>query len=87
MSSLPLEVHEVLEDEYRTTYDKEPPAPVAYDPSQLLDVSWRAGTREMRISRARFGRSWQAASESVSQVFDDTILLGRLYVFVAIGSP
>jgi hypothetical protein len=39
-SLLPLEVHEVLEEEYRTIYDEEPPPPVPSNQFEILDFKW-----------------------------------------------
>jgi hypothetical protein len=46
MSSLPLEVHEVLEEEYRTIYDEEPPPPVASNQFEILDFKWACAILE-----------------------------------------
>jgi Patatin-like phospholipase len=46
MATLPLEVHEVLEEEYRTLYDEEPPS-VECDEFQLLDWKWACSILEM----------------------------------------
>ena len=43
MSTLPLEVHEVLEEEYETRYGARPPSPPAgalYASEQIIDQSW-----------------------------------------------
>src|SRR3954463_3369777 len=39
-SLLPLEVHEVLEEDYRKIYEGDPPPPVASNQFEILDFKW-----------------------------------------------
>jgi hypothetical protein len=45
-AALPLEVHEVLEEEYRTIYDEEPPPPVSSTTFEILDPKWACSILE-----------------------------------------
>ncbi|MEA2326378.1 MAG: hypothetical protein QOE68_1337, partial [Thermoanaerobaculia bacterium] len=45
-SALPLEVHEVLEEEYRTIYDEEPPPLVSSATFEILDPKWACSILE-----------------------------------------
>jgi hypothetical protein len=55
-SVLPLEVHEVLEEEYRTIYDEEPPPSVASNQFEILDCKWACTILEKcGVDRSKLG--------------------------------
>jgi hypothetical protein len=62
MATLPLEVHEVLEDEYRTIYDAEPPD-VPLDTFEFLDLPWACSIlAQCGIDRSQLGNEEQVSA-------------------------
>jgi hypothetical protein len=63
-SVLPLEVHEVLEEEYRTIYDEEPPPSVRANQFEILDPKWACAILE----KCGFDRSNLQSPEKVTEI-------------------